>query len=95
VFPELRQDPPTLLGRAVYELSNMSGTISAGSDNYLIIYGDFDEFVIVDRFPASIELIPQLFGTNKRPTGQRGVLLWARTGSDSAVDNAFRLLDVT
>jgi len=29
-----------------------------------------------------------------RPTGQRGVLMWFRTGSDSVNDNAFRLLNV-
>jgi predicted phage gp36 major capsid-like protein len=33
-----------------------------------------------------------LFGANRRPTGQRGMFLWARVGSDSVVDNAFRLL---
>ncbi|WP_158292991.1 MULTISPECIES: hypothetical protein [Kribbella] len=27
------------------------------------------------------------------PTAQRCVMLWFRTGSDSVVDNAFRVLD--
>jgi HK97 family phage major capsid protein len=94
-FLSLQNDPPTLLGRNVYELSNMDSTIDAGQENYILLLGDFDEFVIVDRFPASIELIMNLFGTNRRPTGQRGAFLWARTGSDSVVDGAFRLLNAT
>jgi hypothetical protein len=32
---------------------------------------------------------------NRRPTGQRGALLWFRTGSDVVVTNAFRLLNAT
>jgi predicted phage gp36 major capsid-like protein len=56
------------------------------------LYGDFSNFVIVDRWPSSLEIIPHLFGANRRPTGQRGAFLYARTGSDSANDNAFRML---
>jgi predicted phage gp36 major capsid-like protein len=51
--------------------------------------------VIVDRVGTTLEVIPNLVGTNRRPTGQRGALLWFRTGSDSVVDNAFRLLNAT
>ena len=94
-FPGLQNDPPVLLGRRANELSNMDGTIDAGQENYVLLYGDFSNFVIVDRFPSQIELIPYLFGANRRPTGQRGAFLWARVGSDSVVDSAFRLLDVT
>jgi predicted phage gp36 major capsid-like protein len=72
-FPSLQEDPPTLLGRNVYELSNMDGVINAGAENYILAYGDFSNFVIVDRFPASLEPIQNLFGTNRRPTGQRGL----------------------
>jgi predicted phage gp36 major capsid-like protein len=39
-----------------------------------------------------IELVPHLFGSDRRPTGQLGALLWFRTGSDVAVPQAFRLL---
>jgi hypothetical protein len=35
----------------------MSGVISAGQNNEVLLYGDFDQFVIVDRFPAQIEII--------------------------------------
>lgn len=100
LFPELADD--RLLGKPMNELSNMDGVINAAAENYVLLYGDFQAgFVIADRIGATIELIPQLFqqttaGTGVgRPTGQRGALLWFRTGSDSVVDNAFRLLDVT
>jgi predicted phage gp36 major capsid-like protein len=50
--------------------------------------------VIADRIGTTVEFIPQLFGANRRPTGQRGVFMWFRTGSDSVADNAFRVLNV-
>jgi predicted phage gp36 major capsid-like protein len=34
----------------------------------------------------------QRFGTNHRPTGQRGLFRWFRCGGDVVVDNAFRML---
>lgn len=100
LFPELANGQ--LLSKPISELSNMDGVINAGAENYMLLYGDFSAgFIIADRIGATIELVPQLFqqttaGTGfGRPTGQRGALLWFRTGSDSVVDNAFRLLDVT
>ena len=89
-FPSLQNDPPTLLGRNANELSNMSGTVSSGQK--ILLYGSFEKSVIVDRFPSQLEPITNLFRANRRPTGQRGAFLWARTGSDSVVDNSFRLL---
>jgi HK97 family phage major capsid protein len=91
-FPSLQNDPPTLLGRDVRELSNMTGVITGSQNNELLVYGDFTNYVITQRVGSSIELIPHLFGANRRPTGQRGVWLWARYGADSVNDNAFRLL---
>jgi HK97 family phage major capsid protein len=74
----------------------MDGSINAAAtaDNYLLAYGDWSNFVIVDRIGTTIELIPNLVGANRRPTGQRGALMWFRTGSDVVVNEAFRLLDV-
>jgi HK97 family phage major capsid protein len=91
-FPSLQNTPPTLLGRPVHQISNMDPTIDAGQNNSILVYGDFQQFVIVDRFPSSLELIPHLFGANRRPTGQRGAFLWSRVGSNVVVPNAFRLL---
>jgi len=95
-FPALQDNPPMLLGRAMYENSNMDGTFDAAAtaNNYLLLYGDFSQFVIVDRIGSTLELVPHLVGSNRRPTGQRGALLWFRTGSNVVVPQAFRLLNI-
>ena len=95
-FPALQNNPPSLLGRSVYELSNMDGSINAAAteNNYVIVYGDFSNFVIVDRIGATLEIVPHLFGSSRRPNGQRGAFLWARTGSDVVAPQAFRLLSI-
>jgi HK97 family phage major capsid protein len=91
-FPALQDNPPMLLGRPANELSNMDGTVDAGQNNSILLYGSFDQYVVTQRVGSSVELIPHLVGANRRPTGQRGVWLWARYGADSVNDNAFRLL---
>jgi HK97 family phage major capsid protein len=87
--------PPTLVGQGAYRSEAMDGVINAGAENYMLIDGDFSNFVITDRIGFSIEPIPHLFGANGRPTGSRGVYAYYRTGSDSVDDGAFRLLNVT
>ena len=92
-FPGLQNTPPTLLGRKANELSNMDGTIGGGAGNdSILLYGDFSNYVITQRVGSSVELLPHLVGTNRRPTGQRGIWLWARYGADSVNDAAFRML---
>lgn len=93
-YPEVSQGQ--LLRKPLNEISNMDGSINAAAtgNNYLLVYGDFTNFVIVDRIGSTIEFVPNLVGANGRPTGQRGAFLWYRTGSDVTVTNAFRLLDV-
>ena len=96
-FPSLQDNPPMLLGRPMNEISNLDGTLNpaATENNYPIVYGDFARgMTIVDRIGSTLELVPHLFGANRRPTGQRGALLWFRTGSDVVIPNAFRLLSV-
>ncbi|NEW49952.1 phage major capsid protein [Nocardia cyriacigeorgica] len=95
-YPGLHTAPPTLLGRTVNENSNMDPSVNPAvtATNYLLAYGDFSQFVIVDRIGATLELVPHLLGPNRRPTLQRGAILYGRVGSDVLVDNAFRLLNV-
>lgn len=95
-FPGLQNNPPSLLGRTVHENSNMDGAINAAAtaNNYVLVYGDFQQFLIVDRIGTRIEFIENLMGANQRPTGQRGALLWFRTGSEVLVPEAFELLDI-
>lgn len=48
----------------------------------------------MDRVGSQLEIIANLVGSNQRPTGQRGALLWFRTGSEVVVPEAARLLDI-
>ena len=94
IFPEIRDG--RLLNRPLVENSDMDSAINAAATehNYVAVYGDFSHFIIADRVGSTLELIPNVMGANGRPTGERGALLWFRTGSDVDTVNAFRLLDV-
>ena len=96
-FPSLHEAQATLLGKAWHECSNMDGAIDAAAtaNNYVMIYGDVRRaFFIVDRVGSTLELIPNVVGANQRPTGQRGAILWFRSGSEVVVPQALRMLDV-
>ncbi|ASU81510.1 phage major capsid protein [Nocardiopsis gilva YIM 90087] len=87
--------PPQLLGRPAFESEDMDSSITAATNNYVLIYGDFMNYVIADRIGMTVEFIPHLFATaNNRPSGQRGWYAYYRVGADSVNDGAFRMLDV-
>lgn len=87
--------PAKLLGYNAHEASAMDGVINATLDNFVLVLGDWQYYVIADRLGMTLELIPHLFGANRRPTGQRGFFAYYRTGADSVHDGAFRMLNVT
>lgn len=90
-FPELANG--RLLNRTAAEVSDMDATIATGSQ--VLLYGDFKAgFLVADRLGTTVELISHLFGANQRPTGQRGLYMNFRTGSDVLVANALRMLVV-
>ncbi len=92
-FPSVQGPNPTLLNRPAYESSDMSSTIT--TDQLVLLFGDFSEYVIADRIGTTVEFIPHLFATgNNRPSGQRGWYAYYRTGADSVNDNAFKLLRI-
>jgi HK97 family phage major capsid protein len=71
----------------------MDATIDASATKLLLAYGDLAQYV-VDRVGTTIDLVPHLFGANRRPTGQRGFFMWLRTGGDLVVPDAVRVLNV-
>jgi HK97 family phage major capsid protein len=73
----------------------MDSSITALAANLVLVYGDFQNYVIADRIGTTIQFIPFLMGSNRRPTGQVGWYAYARVGADSVNDGAFRMLDVT
>lgn len=88
--------PSELLGYPARELSTMTGTIAAsgGGNNLLLLFGDYQRaFIIVDRVGMNVELIPNLFGANGRPTGQRGLYAVWFNSSKILVPNALRVLN--
>jgi HK97 family phage major capsid protein len=58
----------------------------------IAVLGDFRYYAIVDRIGMDVELIPHLFGTNRRPTGQRGLYAFWRNSAACSDANAFRVL---
>jgi HK97 family phage major capsid protein len=89
--------PQELLGRQVLEAEAMDSTVttSGAVSNFILVVGDFSNFVIADRIGMTVEFIPHLFHTgNNRPSGSRGWYAYFRVGSDSVNDGAFRMLDV-
>lgn len=79
-----------LIGYPAKESSAMDSTIADTKE--ILLFGDFRQFLIVDRVGMSIELIPHLFGVSGRPTGQRGIYAIWRNNSVILVSDAFRLL---
>jgi HK97 family phage major capsid protein len=82
--------PVNVLGYPTYELSSMASVLTTGS--LIGILGDFRYYVIVDRIGLTVELLPHLVGTNRRPTGQRGLYAYWRNSAGVISPNAFRVL---
>jgi len=86
--------PALLLGKPIYEASEMSGEFDQGGE-FILIYGDFSRgFIIVDRVGMNVELIPHVLGANRRPIGARALYAYFRNTSQLLVANAFRMLEV-
>jgi HK97 family phage major capsid protein/HK97 family phage prohead protease len=89
--------PSQLLGYPVHENSYMDAgdfddTVTA--EHVAMVFGDFSNFLIVDRVGMSVELVPHVMGANGRPTGQRGIYAIWRNNAKLLVPNAFRALVV-
>src|SRR6266542_678538 len=78
-----------LVGRPKVEWTTMATAATTGTK--WALYGDFNAaFTIADRIGMTVELIPHLFGAALRPTGQRGLFAYWRTGSKVVVPEALR-----
>jgi predicted phage gp36 major capsid-like protein len=81
---------PKALGWEIRENSSMDSSLTGAAADYLVLSGDYQQHAIVDRVGTSLEFLPNLVGTNRRPTAQRGFLLHWRVGADVLPD-AFHL----
>lgn len=85
--------PPELLGYHAYEASALDSAVTAS--NPIMLFGDFSNFLILDRIGMNMELIPQVFDpTTARPTGQRGVYAMWMNNAAIVVQNAIAQLVV-
>jgi len=85
----------TLLGRGAWEASAMQATVVNATK--IVVAGDFNYFLVLDRLGLNIELIPFLFGAaqGNLPTGQRGLYAWWRNTSKVLSAAAFVALTGT
>lgn len=86
--------PSQLLGRPIYESSAMDSTIVSGSNDDILIIGDFRKYQIVDRMGLELVYNPLVLGSNRRPTGEVAWVAFWRVGGDVLDANAFRMLRV-
>lgn len=91
--PLFNEGRDRLLGKPWHEVSGMDTGDVDGQK--VLLYGDLGAgFRIVDRIGMTVELVPHLFGADRRPTGQRGLYAYWRVSSAVVVDNAIRLLEI-
>jgi HK97 family phage major capsid protein len=84
--------PETLLGAPIYESTTMFGGVQA-VNSLLAIFGDFNQYVIVDRVGVSLIYEPLVKDqATAFPTGQGGWFMFWRTGAQLATVNGFRVL---
>lgn len=87
--------PSQLLGRPVYESSAMDNTIVSGSNDDILIIGDFRRgYKIVDRMGLELVYNPLVLGSNRRPTGEVAWVAFWRVGGDAVDPNSFQMLRV-
>jgi HK97 family phage major capsid protein len=82
-----------ILGHPVVESDDAPTTQTTTALDDEVIFGDFSQFVIVDKPGMGVDFIPHLFNTaNNLPDGRRGWYSWWRTGADITNASAFVVL---
>lgn len=84
--------PRELLGYPRYNSSAMEDDFVTGGKR-IAIFGDFGQFVIVDKIGLTVELVPHMVDADGKLVG-RGLLARFRNSSAVVVDSAFRVLTV-
>lgn len=83
--------PETLLGAPIYESTTMAGTLASGSLE--AIFGDFKQFLVVDRVGVSMIYEPMVKASGGQvPSGSAGWFMFWRVGSQLSTVQGFRVL---
>jgi HK97 family phage major capsid protein len=92
-------NPRRLLDTPAYRATGMPSLTSALADTdgglgaAIMIYGDFKQFLIVDRIGMTVEMVPTVLDPSTgRPTGQRGVYAVWMNNSKILIPGAFKRL---
>jgi HK97 family phage major capsid protein len=88
--------PEQLLGKPIYESSSMISATATGTGTAAaaILFGDWDQFIIVDRVGVSLIYEPMVKGTGATPSGQAGWFGFWRVGAGVSTASAFRYMTV-
>lgn len=86
-------EPPVLLGYPRHNSSAMESDF-ATSTNRIAIFGDFGQYLIIDKIGLTVELIPHMVNGDGNPTGERGLFAYWRNTGLVVIDSAFRVLTV-
>lgn len=87
--------PSVLLGKGAYENEAMDSTIVSGSNDDILLFGDFKQYKHIVRVGMSIMYNPLVISTGSgRPTGQAGWFGFWRFGGNVITSNGFKLLRV-
>jgi HK97 family phage major capsid protein len=88
--------PEQLLGKNIYEASDMKNTTTSvtGSGGVVAAFADWDQFIICDRVGVSMLYEPMIKGSGNAqlPTGQAGWYMFWRTTSGVSTSAAFKFL---
>ena len=90
--------PEQLLGKPIYESTSITSSTAVGTaavtGNAVLVFGAWENFIIVDRIGASMLYMPMLTSTAAAgvPDGRSGWFYFWRVGSDVATSSAFAWL---
>ena len=80
-----------LLRRPITEASGMPSALTSGTAIFAL--GDFKRSVVIaDRLGLTLEVIPHLFGSSRRPTGERGIFAHWQNTSKVIIPEGIRVL---
>ena len=86
--------PPELIGYQALENNSFDSTIVSGSNDYVLLLGDFQQYLVADRVGTVLMYEPMIYGANRLPTGQAGWYAHKRVGANVLTSNAFKLLRI-
>jgi HK97 family phage major capsid protein len=92
--PARLMDYPNHRSTALPTVTSAAAGTANAANSTLMIFGDFKQFLIVDRIGMNVEMVPLVMGANRRPTGQRGVYAVWMNNSKILIPDAFRRLSM-